>query len=137
MGFVLVGNPIVNLGTLAVQETTLHPQKLSTILDTFRMFFKEYSYDQANHFNDYFWDAFTANRWEKTKFAIASIETEVADAESYHDLCDYLSGLDTSPLLHAKNFSSPQHESSILNQWMVEQYHLIVTKMRKEKTDET
>ncbi|WP_125768970.1 accessory Sec system protein Asp2 [Lapidilactobacillus wuchangensis] len=87
---VIVGKPLVNLGSIAHHERLERPNGFPTSLDL--LLLHEGNTDEAaqKRFNDRFWQIFKAGDFAKTTFAIAYMKQDDYDATAFPELFAFL-----------------------------------------------
>lgn len=129
---VLLANPIVHLGNLALNEATIHPGKASSILDILQALWPHYSANTANDWNDLLLHRIQTTDWKGTRFAIATMKTETIDGEAYPILTDYLLQKGQPKQLISKEFTSNTDTNrDLLDEWFYAQYTTILSHITK------
>lgn len=86
---VIVGKPILNMGSMAAAETLDRPGGFPTSLDILRFF--EGSDDEAvRRMNDRFWNKFDAVKWDETSFIIMHMYEDDYDNQAYDGLISHI-----------------------------------------------
>ncbi|WP_057876749.1 accessory Sec system protein Asp2 [Liquorilactobacillus aquaticus] len=87
---VIVGKPLVNLGTIAANERIDRPYGFPTSLDLLLLNEKTTSYDAQQHFNERFWSTFRKGKFKNTMFAIAYMKQDDYDSTAFDELFKFL-----------------------------------------------
>lgn len=121
---VIVGKPLVNLGTIARNSRLHRPADFLTSLDLLLM--HEGSTDQKaqDHFNQYFWNHFKNGHFAKTIFAIAYMKQDDYDKGAYNELFNYFKQQKQAVKVISKGLIGRHNDDTdgIVN-WFVRQYH--------------
>lgn len=129
---VLLANPIVHLGNLALNEATVHPGKTSSILDILQSLTPRYTAQTAATWNQVLLDQLKQPDWHETSFAIATMKTDAIDGEAYPVLTDYLLQTAKPRQLISREFANnPEKDRDLLAEWFYAQYTNILSHMTK------
>ncbi|USS84545.1 accessory Sec system protein Asp2 [Fructilactobacillus myrtifloralis] len=131
---VIVGKPLVNLGTIAANERINRPHQFETSLDL--LLLREGATDQAaqTRLNQYFWHNFATGDFTKTTFAIAYMRQDDYDTQAFHDLFRYLK--DENPftrILYKGLTGRHNDDTSGVVAWFQRQYENILASDFKRK----
>lgn len=124
---IVIGKPLVNLGTMAVNSKLVRPGQFETSLDLLCLTYKEISADSISLLNQRFWAYFDEADFSETKFKVAYMENDDYDSEAYHDLLEHL--LNQKTTIISKGIPGRHNDnSSAINQWFLTQYHETLSK---------
>lgn len=122
---VIVGKPLVNLGTMALNEKLKRPGGFGTSLDLLLAIEKGSTLESARQLNLKFWQKFGQGNFDKTLFAIAYMMNDDYDETAYTDLLVKLSH--SQSRIISKGIPGRHNDaSSTINQWFITQYRRIM-----------
>lgn len=87
---VVIGKPLINLGTMAENEELLRPHEFPTSLDLLIKNEGSLTKKAAKKFNNKYWDSFVKQKLMDTNYYIAYMLNDDYDATAYSDLLNYL-----------------------------------------------
>ncbi|USS90029.1 accessory Sec system protein Asp2 [Fructilactobacillus carniphilus] len=126
---VIVGKPLVNLGTIAANERINRPHQFETALDL--LLLREGSTEIAaqNNLNQYFWDNFSSGDFTNTTFAIAYMRQDDYDREAFHDLFNFLKNQNPFIRILYKGLTGRHNDdTSGVGAWFQRQYQNILAR---------
>ncbi len=122
---VIVGKPLVNLGTMALNEKLKRPGGFGTSLDLLIANEKGSTLESARLLNLKFWQKFGQGNFDETLFAIAYMINDDYDETAYPDLLEKLSH--SQSRIISKGIPGRHNDaSSTINQWFITQYRRIM-----------
>lgn len=122
---IITGKPIVNLGTLARNETTIRPGGFSTALDIVRTLEGGLTEECLNAMDRRFWDRFDETDFTGTEIAIAYMQQDDYDGTAYFDILKHLEGKRIS--VYGKGIEGRHNDNSIaVNRWFRHLYYRIL-----------
>ncbi|EHN59939.1 accessory Sec system protein Asp2 [Oenococcus kitaharae] len=122
---IIVGKPLVNIGSIAANEKMIRPGGFPTSLDILRSLTKETRLDAGQELNDRFWRRFLETDFQHTKIAIAYMLNDDYDSTAYDDLLSVLQKQHTQ--LISKGIPGRHNDNSpAINDWFLRQYHNIL-----------
>ena len=87
---VIVGKPLVNMGSIAYNEKYHRPGGFPTSLDVLSSISGGIGPEQVRQGNDIFWDKFDSADFSDTRFAISYMREDDYDLSGYEDLVKHL-----------------------------------------------
>lgn len=122
---VIVGKPLVNVGTIGANMKLLRPEEFGTALDVLLTNTGGTSEAHVKKLNDKFWDTFEHHDIEKTTFAICYMEDDDYDLFAFDELLEVLSRH------HAKVISRGipgrhNDDSPTINNWFINFYKILM-----------
>lgn len=109
---VIVGKPLVNLGDIAVNESSLRPGGFPTSLDILYRTMGKLSDETATKLNEYFWKAFRAADFSRTKFIMAYMCQDDYDGRAYSTLEEELENRNDKVSLISKGFEGRHNDDT-------------------------
>ena len=124
---VIVGKPLVNLGDIAENESSLRPGGFPTSLDILYRTMGKLSDETATKLNEYFWKAFRAADFSRTKFIIAYMSQDDYDGRAYATLEEELKNRDYKVSIISKSFAGRHNDDTNTNvAWFLHFYRMIL-----------
>lgn len=122
---IIVGKPLVNIGTIAENMKLLRPNEFGTALDILLSQTGGYKSDNIKKMNDKFWHVMRESHFQDTNFAIAYMEDDDYDANAFDELLPFLNEK------HAKVISRGipgrhNDDSLTINNWFTNFYKIIL-----------
>lgn len=130
---IVVGKPLVNLGTMAFNERIIRPGVFETSLDLLKQFTSEYSTNYEQELNSRFWDKLVKSDWSKTQLRIAYMRNDDYDRTAFIDLLKETRKKGVK--LIGKGWVGRHNDNSgAITQWFINQYkHIIETDFSEDK----
>lgn len=127
---VIVGKPLVNLGTIAANERLNRPHGFPTSLDLLLLHEGATDTKAQTRMNEYFWNHFKACYLEKTNFYIAYMKQDDYDVKAFTDLFKYLKRYQAGAHLIYKGLTGRHNDDTegIVN-WFMFQYNNVMNNM--------
>ena len=91
-GYIIVGKPLVNLGSMAKAERIQRPGGFPTSLDVLWKQYHRLDQEASDQMNQHFWDTFRRTDWTGRSFYIAYMIEDDYDAAAYQDLLSHMQG---------------------------------------------
>lgn len=124
---VIIGKPLVNIGTIALNERVLRPNGFPTSLDMLYYNMGESTIGAAEKLNKKFWDKFAAGDYSNTTFAIAYMKQDDYDKEAFPQLFNVLKeNRSTARVLYKGLVGRHNDNSTGINKWFLKQYRNIL-----------
>lgn len=122
---VIVGKPLVNLGTIALNEKLTRPGGFPTSLDMLRVHGGGADRQAAQTLDSRFWQKFEATDWENTKLILSYMIEDDYDSEAYEEMVDALSTKDGQ--IYGRGLHGRHNDNTYgIVQWFVSQYRKIL-----------
>lgn len=122
---IIVGKPLINIGTIAQNMALLRPEDFGTSLDVLLENEGDLSQTSIDNLNQTFWKQMTHADVSQTTFGIAYMEHDDYDPNAYEDLLPYL----TAQQARVMTRSVPgrhNDDSATITNWFVNFYQLIL-----------
>ncbi|HEC2158947.1 accessory Sec system protein Asp2 [Staphylococcus delphini] len=122
---IIVGKPLINIGTIAQNMALLRPEDFGTALDVLLQSEGDASQKSINQLNETFWREIEQAHISQTTFGIAYMEHDDYDPNAYEDLLPYL----TAQQARVMTRSVPgrhNDDSPTITNWFVNFYQLIL-----------
>lgn len=124
---VIIGKPLANIGTIALNERVLRPNGFPTSLDMLYYNMGESTIESAERLNKKFWDKFAAGDYSNTTFAIAYMKQDDYDKEAFPQLFKVLKeNRSTARVLYKGLVGRHNDNSTGINKWFLKQYRNIL-----------
>lgn len=124
---IIVGKPLINLGTMAENLHLKRPNEFATSLDLLLLKEGSLSKKSVDKLNQYFWNSFKQADFSKTLLAIAYMKNDDYDSQAYSDLLKYKSS--KKPKIIGKGWIGRHNDnSSAITNWFLNQYNSILKK---------
>lgn len=118
---VVIGKPLVNIGTVAANEKWMRPGGFPASLDVLRYLTDGADQKAVLSLNKKFWEKFDAADWGKTKFIAAYMIEDDYDPEGYATLLEHLQSGGVQ--VYGKGIHGRHNDSeAAVTQWIVDQY---------------
>ncbi|MDC0827037.1 accessory Sec system protein Asp2 [Lactococcus petauri] len=122
---IVIGKPLVNLGTMAEKERIIRPGGFPTSLDLLQSLTGGQDSEAIESLNSRFWSAFDAANFEHTQFLIAYMKDDDYDDQAYGQLLEHLLG--KNAYVVGKGIPGRHNDnSSAINQWFINHYQRIL-----------
>ena len=120
---VIVGKPLVNLGTVALNEKAIFDSELDSTLDLLNRFSKDE--DAVEKLNNRFWEEFDKADWGKSKIAVAYMIDDEYDPDAYKMLQEHLD--DQGAIIYGKGVTGRHNDDNgTVGNWFIGQYREIL-----------
>lgn len=129
---VIIGKPIIEIGTMAKNETIIRPGGFGPSLDILRSLTGNISSSEISTLNQRFIDNFKVGNFDQTKFVIAYMQDDDYDNTAYEKLLDYLSKTDASVIAKGLPGRHSDDNTGIVS-WFLKNYQRILSEDFKRK----
>ena len=120
---IIVGKPLTNIGTIALNGRINRPGEFATAFDMLVFNTGEISIDSAQKLNQRFWKKFQTGDYTNTTFAIAYMKQDDYDKEAFPMLFEVLKEKYPATRVLYRGFIGRHNDnSSAINRWFVKQY---------------
>ena len=124
---VIVGKPLVNLGDMAENESTIRPGGFPTSLDLVYRTIGELSSEATAQLNERFWTAFESADFSRTKFIISFMYQDDYDMSAYPDMLDELGQRDYRVSVISKGLTGRHNDDTQgIVEWFFNQYKTLL-----------
>ena len=122
---IIAGKPLLNLGTVAANETLVRPGGFATSLDVLRSLTGGISAEHVRALNERLWEAVDAADFSQTEFVVAYMESDDYDQSAYQDLLTHLS--DTGARIVGKGIGGRHNDNTgLVVEWFLSQYKRVM-----------
>lgn len=122
---VIVGKPLVNIGTIGQNMKLLRPEEFGTSLDVLLEMTGGNTDEHVQILNQKFWDTFNNNDVSQTTFAICYMEDDDYDLYAFNELLDVLS--DNRARVLSRGVPGRHNDDSpTINNWFINFYHILL-----------
>lgn len=122
---IIIGKPLVNVGTIAKNEKIIRPGGFPTSLDILNLLTGTLSETGIEKLNERFWSSFKTGDFSKTQFIISYMRDDDYDKNAYTDIVDYF--IDEETIVMGKGISGRHNDNSqAINQWFINQYKRVL-----------
>ncbi len=124
-GYILVGKPLVNLGSMARAERIERPGGFPTSLDVLWKQYRRLDQAAVDQMNQRFWDTFDRTDWTGRSFYIAYMIEDDYDAAAYQELLSHMQGRGAKVIgkgLHGRH----NDDTSGIVTWFLRQYRRVL-----------
>ena len=122
---IIVGKPLVNLGTIAANEKLVRPGGFPTSLDLLLSQCGDLSEESIRKLNHRFWKKFHNADWSRTKLIISYMMEDDYDPDAYPHMVRELSMKKAS--IYGRGLHGRHNDNTGgIVQWFVSQYHKIL-----------
>lgn len=122
---IIIGKPLVNIGTIAENMRLLRPEDFGTALDVLMAHEHSMSGKDVKHLNEKFWKVIVNSNMKDTTFAIAYMEHDDYDTHAFKELLPLLSKQQARVMSRAVPGRHNDDSPTITN-WFVNFYHIIL-----------
>lgn len=123
---VVVGKPLVNIGTVAANEKWMRPGGFPASLDVLQYLAESADQKAALSLNKKFWEKFDAADWGRTKFIVAYMIEDDYDPEGYATLLEHLQSGGVQ--VYGKGIHGRHNDNEVaVTQWIVDQYEKMLS----------
>ena len=124
---VIIGKPLANIGTIALNERVLRPNGFPTSLDMLYYNTGETTVEAAERLNKKFWDKFASGDFSNTTFAVAYMKQDDYDKEAFPQLFNVLKENRSTARVLYKGLTGRHNDNSTgINKWFLKQYRNIL-----------
>ncbi|QZO10890.1 accessory Sec system protein Asp2 [Enterococcus raffinosus] len=124
---VIIGKPLANIGTIALNERVLRPNGFPTSLDMLFYNTGESTIQAAERLNKKFWDKFSAGDYSHTTFAVAYMKQDDYDKDAFPQLFKELKENRSTARVLYKGLTGRHNDNSTgINKWFLKQYRNIL-----------
>jgi len=124
---VIVGKPLTNLGSIALNERINRPTGFPTSLDMLLYNIGVVSKEASSQLNERFWSKFKSGDYRETTFAIAYMKQDDYDMEAFPMLFDFLkNNFPMTRVLYKGMIGRHNDNSPAINSWFLKQYKNIL-----------
>lgn len=122
---IIIGKPVLNLGTVAQRERITRPGGFPTSLDVQQQFLGDLSQASSEALDNRFWERFRQADFSHTKFAVAYMKDDDYDGTGFQDM---LSSLGENQRNIIGRGWSGRHGDAVTEvpMWFMTQYHNIL-----------
>lgn len=122
---VIVGKPLVNIGTIGHNMKLLRPEEFGTSLDILLETTGGNTDKHVKQLNEKFWDTFNNEDISKTTFAICYMEDDDYDLYAFNELLDVLSS-NRARVLSRGIPGRHNDDSPTINNWFINFYNILL-----------
>ncbi|MFC6118119.1 accessory Sec system protein Asp2 [Macrococcoides bohemicum] len=122
---VIVGKPLVNIGTIGQNMKLLRPEEFGTSLDVLLEVTGGNTDEHVLRLNQKFWDTFNKNDISRTTFAICYMEDDDYDLYAFNELLDVLSE-NRARVLSRGVPGRHNDDSPTINNWFINFYRILL-----------
>ncbi len=120
-GAMVLGRPVVNLGTMAERERIRRPGGFPGSLDLLQKLTGDVTEESAEQLNDRMWKQIAQGNFAETEMAIGYMEEDDYDPKAYLDLLHHLRGQHCR--IYGKSFSGRHNDNQeAVREWLRLQY---------------
>lgn len=124
---VIIGKPLANIGTIAMNERVLRPGGFPTSLDMLYYNTGESTIESAERLNKKFWDKFASGDFNNTTFAVAYMKQDDYDKDAFPQLFSILKDSQSTARVLYKGLIGRHNDNSTgINKWFLKQYRNIL-----------
>lgn len=121
----ILGKPLVNIGTVAANERLLRPGGFPTFLDVLRYLCGNTDTQSVQRLDARFWDRFDAADWGKSRFVVSYMIEDDYDASAYQMLISHLHSEGVQ--VYGKGIHGRHNDDTgTIVSWFVSQYKKIL-----------
>jgi accessory secretory protein Asp2 len=124
-GYIIVGKPLVNLGSMAKAERIERPGGFPTSLDVLWKQYHHLDQDAINQMNQHFWEKFDQADWTGRAFYVAYMIEDDYDVDAYAKLISHMQGRGARIIgkgLHGRH----NDDTSGIVHWFLRQYRRVL-----------
>ena len=124
---VIVGKPLVNLGDVAENESTIRPGGFPTSFDLVYRLTGKLSDEGTAQLNERFWSSFEAADFSKTKFIMSYMYQDDYDMTAYPDMLEELGQRDYRVSIISKGLTGRHNDDTTgIVEWFFNQYKTLL-----------
>lgn len=124
---VIIGKPLTNIGTIALNERVLRPGGFPTALDMLYYNTGEITEASARKLDQRFWDKFAKGDYSNTTFAVAYMKQDDYDKDAFPMLFNTLKETRSTARVLYKGLTGRHNDNSPgINKWFLKQYRNIL-----------
>ena len=133
---VIVGKPLVNLGDIAENESTIRPGGFPTSLDLVLRTTGELSEEGIAQLNEHFWSAFKEADFSRTKFIVSYMYHDDYDGTAYPDMLEELGKRAYRVNIISKGLTGRHNDDTQgIVEWFFNQYKTLLVNSFERKFD--
>ncbi|MGW7935020.1 accessory Sec system protein Asp2 [Staphylococcus xylosus] len=122
---IIIGKPLVNIGTIADNMRLLRPEDFGTALDVLMTNEHDVTEQKIEHLNNKFWNVMLESDVADTTFAIAYMQHDDYDARAYAELFPVLSKQQARVISRGVPGRHNDDSPTIAN-WFINFYHILL-----------
>ena len=131
-----VGKPLVNLGDIAENESTIRPGGFPTSLDLVLRTTGELSEEGIAQLNEHFWTAFKEANFSRTKFIVSYMYHDDYDGTAYPDMLEELGKRAYRVNVISKGLTGRHNDDTQgIVEWFFNQYKTLLVNSFERKFD--
>ena len=124
---VIIGKPLANIGSIAMNERIKRPEMWGTSLDMVMHFGDKANNDIAENLNEKFWNKFKTGVFKNTIFAIAYMKDDDYDNIAFQMIADNLRKNSPEAVILHKGLIGRHNDNTLgVNTWFIKQYRNIL-----------
>ena len=133
---VIVGKPLVNLGDIAENESTIRPGGFPTSLDLVLRTTGELSEEGTAQLNEHFWTSFKEANFSRTKFIVSYMYHDDYDGTAYPDMLEELGKRAYRVNVISKGLTGRHNDDTQgIVEWFFNQYKTLLVNSFERKFD--
>ena len=133
---VIAGKPLVNLGDIAENESTIRPGGFPTSLDLVLRTTGELSEEGTAQLNEHFWTAFKEADFSRTKFIVSYMYHDDYDGTAYPDMLEELGKRAYRVNVISKGLTGRHNDDTQgIVEWFFNQYKTLLVNSFERKFD--
>lgn len=122
---IIVGKPLVNLGTMAEKERIVRPGGFPTSLDILQSLTGRQDKEAIDALDQRFWEIFDKGSFTYTQFVIAYMQDDDYDDKAYGKILEHL--VDKGGRVIGKGIAGRHNDNSAaINQWFINHYRRVL-----------
>lgn len=122
---ILLGKPVISIGTVAANEKRIRPGGFPTSLDVLHYLCGNTDDAAVIRLNEKFWNKFDQVEWDETKFIVAYMIEDDYDANAYQNMISHLTSDGTQ--IYGKGMHGRHNDNSGgIVSWFVSQFEKIL-----------
>lgn len=124
---IIVGKPLVNLGTMAGNETLFRPGGFPTSFDVLKNNTHALTSEAIQNLNQKFWQVFDQAKFHQTKLVISYMRQDDYDRNAFENLVEHTKEKDV--LIYGKGIEGRHNDNtSAIVKWFITQYKYVLKK---------
>ncbi|OLS10145.1 accessory Sec system protein Asp2 [Lacticaseibacillus casei] len=125
---ILVGKPLINLGTIAENGRVRRSADFATAFDMLMMFNGSATHESAEKINQRIWRTISGGKFDHTFFAIAHMLDDDYEHHAFDEIVKWLNRRQQhNRVLHIGLHGRHNDNTNEVNAWFLRQYHMILT----------
>lgn len=122
---IIVGKPVINLGSMALNETLFRPNVFPTGFDILKKNTGSLTEESAKKLNQKFWQVYDAADFTHTRIAVSYMRQDDYDQQAFEDLLSHSEGKNV--FIYGKGIEGRHNDNTAaVVQWFIMQYHFIL-----------